>query len=190
MTDERKMKIYPDIASLMEAERYVEAALVREQSLLIVWGDSKDSCIERALEIQNQMMHPFVEGMKEVLGEKEKEKKEPTASVGRLYGEAYEDGPEGDDWLEENLPQPPRRPVLIQTLQTGITLAMLIAALGNGWRQIVIELLTDHNWMRLAFLIALPLQFWLALVSDVSLSANGEARSRGLSIDSSSSSLS
>ena len=157
------MKIYPDILSLVSVDRYMGAALVREQGLLIVWGETAESCIERASEVQSQILQPFVEGLNFMLPEKEK----VDVNINPINTQAHVDegGPEGEDWLEENLPEPPRRTILLQAVQTGLTIAILILALATGWKAIAIEIISDHNWTRLAFLAATPVQFWLALVS-------------------------
>lgn len=162
MTDERKMKIYPDILSLVDVDRYMEAALVREQCLLVVWGETAEACIARGREVQAQMMQPFIDAMDATATV---EKREPAVAVNEVSDDGFDSLPGSEDWLEENVTDPPRRPALIQPIQTGLTLALLIAAIGSGWRNVAIELLTDSNWIRLAFLLVTPLQMWLALVS-------------------------
>ena len=167
LTDDRKMKIYPDIASLIDVDRYMEAALVREQSMLIVWGDSAESCFARAREVQDQMMQPFIDGMNAFLEEQAPPptKKEPGVGVSEVSSEANEDVIPGSEFDAETMTEPPRRPVLIQSILTGATLFLITAALGTGWKNIVIELMVDHSYIRLAFILVVPLQFWLALVS-------------------------
>ena len=175
LTDDRKMKIYPDIASLIDVDRYMEAALVREQSMLVVWGDSKESCFERAQEVQDQMMQPFIDGMNAFLEEPAPPptKKEPIVGVSEISSsEANEEGIPGSEFDAETTTEPARRPVLIQSILTGATLFLIIAALGTGWKNIVVELMVDHSYIRLAFIFVVPLQFWLALVSRGFFSAN------------------
>lgn len=157
------MRIYPDIVSLLEVDRYMEAALVREPSMLVVWGETADSCIARAHEVEIQMMQPFLESMNP--HNIEKEKKEPVLQISEASDGSEEGSPVGDDWLEDNLAEPPRRPYLIQSTQVGLTLMLIIICLATGWRNVAIDLLTDGNWLRLAFLIVIGLQVWLALVS-------------------------
>ena len=71
---------------------------------------------------------------------------------------------EHGDMSQEDLTEKPRRIVLIQPILTGITLFLIIAALGSGWRELVVELVVDKSWLRLAFLLVVPLQIWLGLV--------------------------
>ena len=157
------MKIYPTIGAIVDADRYMEAALVREQGLLIVWGEDAESCISRARELSQQMIQPFIEAMNPI--NIEKDKAQARVAVSEVNSPTFAPGGFGEGWLEEASPEPARRPVLIQATQTGLTMLLLIVALGSGWQQISIELYSDQNWIRLAFLVVLPFQFWLALVS-------------------------
>lgn len=151
----------------------MEAALVREQSMLVVWGDNAESCIHKAQEVQDQMMQPFIDGMNQFL-EDSAEKKQPVVGVSELPSDNFDESAIGEENLEESLAEPPRRIVLIQATLTGVTLFLIIAALGTGWKQIVIELSVDHSFIRLAFLLCVPLQFWLALVRHCILDVNGQ----------------
>ena len=161
------MKIYPDIPSLIDADRYMEAALVREQSMLVVWGDSAESCFARAREVQDQMMQPFIDGMNAFLEEQASPptKKEPIVGVSEVSSMTNVEGNPTGDFNEEAMTEPPRRPILIQPTMTACTLFLVVAALGTGWKDLVVEVMVDHNYMRMALLLVVPLQIWLALVS-------------------------
>ncbi len=145
----------------------MEAALVREQAMLIIWGDSPESCVERAREVQEQMMQPFIDAMDEIPEEQAEPptKKEPVISVSEVSSETHADSDSAANANEESMTEPPRKPVLIQATLTGATLFLIIAALGAGWKNIVVELMVDHSYIRLAFIFVVPLQIWLALVS-------------------------
>lgn len=162
------MKVYPTIASLIDVDRYMEAALVREQSMLIVWGDSAESCFARAQEVQDQMMQPFFDGMNAFLEEQASAptKKDFVVGVSEVSSKSTEDGIAGSEFNEESVSERPRRPVLIQSYLTAATLFLITAALGTGWKNIVVELMVDHSYIRLAFIFVVPLQVWLALVSN------------------------
>ena len=162
------MKIYPSIASLIDVDRYMEAALVREQDMLIVWGETAETCFARAAEVQDQMMQPFFDGMNADWEEKASlpTKKNPVVGVSEVSSDTDRDATPGSDFMEEAAAEPPRRPVLIQSYLTAATLFLITAALGTGWKNIVVELMVDHSYIRLAFILVVPLQFWLALVSN------------------------
>ena len=133
----------------------MEIALVREPPMMLVWADDVEGCIARAELIQSQILQPFIAGM---LNGYEKLPDECVDEV------PFEDGPENDNWIEENVPEPPRRPYLIQSGQVALTLMLIIVCLAAGWRNLVIDIMTDHNYMRLAFLLVVGIQAWLALV--------------------------
>jgi hypothetical protein len=76
---------------------------------------------------------------------------------------------------EDGLTEAPRKVVLIQAVLCAITIILIIAALGSGWRQIAIQIMVDHNWVRLAFILVMPLQIWLALVRSSFKSVKGVA---------------
>ena len=75
-----------------------------------------------------------------------------------------EDAYSGDIDTEDNFQEPRRKIVLIQAVLTGLTLLLLVAAIGSGFRQIAIEIGIDHSYIRLAFIFAVRFQMWLALV--------------------------
>ena len=161
------MKIYPDIPSLLDADRYMEAALVREQSMLVVWGDSAEACFARAREVQDQIMQPFIDGMNAFMEEQAQTpmKKEPNIGVSEVSSVTNVDGNPTSEYNEEAMTQPLRRPILIQPIMTACTLFLVIAALGTGWKELVIEVMVDYSYIRMALLLVVPLQIWLALVS-------------------------
>lgn len=70
---------------------------------------------------------------------------------------------DGSD-VEEVLEEAPRRAVLIQPFLVGCTLLLTVAALGSGWRKVLVEILYDGSYMRCAFAIVVPIQLWLSLV--------------------------
>lgn len=90
------------------------------------------------------------------------EKSEKTSHVNTAT--ASLDETELDMSSEDLATEKPRKTVLIQAILTGITLLLIIAALGSGWRQIAIETFVDKSMMRLVFFAVVPLQIWLALV--------------------------
>lgn len=66
--------------------------------------------------------------------------------------------------LESGFEGQARPPMLWQPISVALSLMLVIAALGSGWRSIAIEIAHDHKWIRLAFVAAMPAQIWLSLV--------------------------
>lgn len=85
------------------------------------------------------------------------EKVKPQTGVTEVVG-AFEVDPEkGDADL--------KRPVMLwQCFHTALCILLTSAALGAGYRQLALEIMVDHNYIRLLFVLVLPAQVWLALV--------------------------
>ena len=157
--DNLRLQIVPDIEYIPRCQRSQGAAFCKNQDMLVVWGDSVDATEQRADKYLKQMVEVFSQGFGTYT---EKEKDNVTVKEMPLDGseDAY-----STDVDPEEMSSEPRRIVLIQAVLTGLTLLLLVAAIGTGFRQIAIEIGIDHSYIRLAFLIAVPFQMWLALVS-------------------------
>ena len=74
--------------------------------------------------------------------------------------EEYDDEPTEEEGQDDK----PREMVLWQSIYVALTLTLVVAALGSGWRKVAIEIIRDPNWIRLAFIAVFLPQFVLALV--------------------------
>ena len=149
-----RLQVIPDIEALPFCQKHQSAAFVASKQLLIVWEDDPKKLLERASYIQDTLMK-------------------------MIWGTALAEGPEGEkkgaiidiealDAIDEGAPGVPekrRRIVLTQAVLSAVTLILVIAAMGSGWRQIAIELVVDRNWVRIAFAACIIPQIWLSLVS-------------------------
>lgn len=159
-----RIQVLPDINYLPQCQKHHFAAFIQDPSLLIVWDDDPNHLLSRAQSIEDHLM-----GMIWNVGDQDNDRAgmvEPSktesgapsvqlkADVNPLSGKS-----------EESLVETPRKIVLIQPTLTAVVLTLILAAIGDGWREIAIELKTDHGWIRLAFLAVVPLQIWLGLVS-------------------------
>lgn len=158
--DNLRLQIVPDVEYIPRCQRSQGAAFCKNQDMLVVWGDSVDATEQRADKYLKQMVEVFSQGFG-AFSEKEKD----TVMVNEMPMDGSEDAYSGDVDPEETSPEPRRKIVLIQAVLSGLTLTLLIAAIGSGFRQIAIEIGIDHSYIRLAFCIVVPFQMWLALVS-------------------------
>ena len=126
---------------------------------MVIWADSVDSAEERANAYLEQIIDVFSQGVSEI-DSKFSNRDVIVEEVPVGSGECSEKSID----IECNPQEPARRPVLIQALLTAATLTLVIAAMGSGWRQVAMEIAIDKKYLRLAFLIAVPFQIWLALV--------------------------
>lgn len=152
-----RVQILPNIMCLANGQRHQNAAFIKDQAILIVWADSPHEVISRAEYIEAQMMEVFARGL---------DPYDEKSTAGILVTElpAGTEPTEEEIPREDGLPEGPRKIMLNQAILTAITLILIIAALGTGWKQMAIETAVDHSFLRLAFFIVVPLQIWLALV--------------------------
>ena len=157
LQDGLRLQILPNIAYLPTCQKHHFAAFIRDSSLLVAWDDSPKSLLARVSHIEEQLMAKIwqEDTSEEKTSEKTSHVNTATASL---------NGTELEMSQEDLLMEKPRKTVLIQAFLTGITLLLIIAALGSGWRQIAIETFVDKSMMRLVFIAVVPLQIWLALV--------------------------
>lgn len=159
LQDNLRLQILPSVEQVPYCQRSQGAAFCKNEDILVVWGDSVDAAEQRATSYLNQMVQVFSQSFS-TYAEREKDQ---NIMVKEMPADS-EDDVSGVVDVEDNDLEPPRRTVLIQAVLTGLTLILIIAAIGTGWRQIAIEIAIDKKMLRLAFIAVAPLQIWLALV--------------------------
>lgn len=108
-------------------------------------------------------MYVFSQGMSPYGEEVDEKKEEQSVNVVELpFDGSSADGSYGE---EKGYREKPRPIILTQAIMTGITLILVVGAMGSGWRQMAIEIAADQSYIRLALLVVVPIQVWLALVS-------------------------
>ena len=161
LQDGLRLQILPNITYLPTCQKHHFAAFIQDTSILVVWDDEPKHLLARADMIEKQLMAMIWDDNSNSAAYDEKMNKSQTV----LVSEVPQEGSDGEGGYEDLIVEKPRKLVLIQAVLCALTLMLLIAAIGSGWRQIVIELLVDHQVIRLAFAAVVPLQMWLALVS-------------------------
>jgi len=157
-----RLQILPNVSSLPECQKHHFAAFIQDATILVVWDDQPTHILTRAKDIEDQLMSVIWNDAPEA-------------------GERLSPGPGGKSTKQtkfhatdasvdvgehnERLSEGPRKTVLVQPVLTAITLVLIVAAIGTGVRRMMVEVKVDHSPMRLALLVAAPLQIWLALVS-------------------------
>lgn len=141
------LQVIPTIAYLPICQKHHSAAFVQDTASLVVWDDSPADAIARAAKIERQLIALISTHIN-------KDNLKPTTMVTE---KAIDDGE------EELLEEKPRRVALMHAVLSGLTLVLLMAAIGAGWRQVAIESAIDQKLLRLAFVAIVPLQMWLGL---------------------------
>lgn len=149
-----RLQVIPDIRDLPQCQKHQSAAFIAGQSMLVVWEDDPKRLLQRANYIQETLI-AMIWGNESAYPE-ENEKKDPQIEVAPVE--------EVGDVENQMADEKPRRIVLIQSFTCAATLICVLAAIGGGWRQIAIELVVDKNYIRIAFVLCVLPQIWLALV--------------------------
>jgi hypothetical protein len=150
-----RIQVLPDMSFLPRCQKHQFAAFIADRGVLVVWDDDPKKILGRIERFETALMK-MIWGNQSAYPEEDEKKEDVEAEV-----QEEECDPEKPGESK------PRKVMLLQALITAFTICMTIVVIGAGWREITIELMTDHNWMRLAFILAFVPQFWLALVSSI-----------------------
>ena len=149
LEDGRYLQILASYQDLPRARRLQYAAFIVEESLLVVWDDEPLNICDRALSIIKNMTS-MVHSNPQKSANNEKEVAVTILKVDEESGAI--------------VPQE-RRLVLLNSIYVAMTLALIVAVLGAGFREIAIEISVDHNMMRAVFVALTPVQVFFTLVS-------------------------
>lgn len=143
-----RIQILPTIEDLPRARKHQFAAFVASEALLVVWDDEALHLVQRAKAIESELMELVWK-----TGEPEDEEKKKDANIAVC---------EIDEESGEIIPE--KRGVHLQnTVLVALTLILIMASLGAGWRQLAIEVSTDGTMIRLALLALTPVQVFFTL---------------------------
>lgn len=149
-----RLQTLPDFSFLPQCQKHHFAAFIQDPAVLVVWDDQPTHILSRVKNIEDQLMSMIWNDSAEVDG-----------ILNRQTSVHIQDINNDADGHDEKMLEKPRRTVFLQSVLTAITLILVIIAIGNGLRRMIIEVKVDHNYFRLALLVVAPLQIWLALVS-------------------------
>ena len=160
-----RLQILPDVSFLPQCQKHHFAAFIQDSAVLLVWDDQPTHILNRIKDIESQLMSLIWNNTDE-----NDERPGPGASVeSKQQVTNHIQGVKGSTIKKDcGLSEGPRRLVFIQSILTALTLILITAAIGSGVRRMMIEVKVDHNYLRLALLIVVPLQVWLALVRNPS----------------------
>lgn len=149
-----RVQILPTIDDLPRARKHQFAAFIASEALLVVWDDDAMHLIQRAKAIESELMElVWKTGEPDDEEAAGAEKKGPNVAVVEI-----------DEESGAILPQ--NRPThLLNTILVAITLVLIVAVLGAGFRELAIEVAVDTNYIRLAFVCLTPIQVFFTLVS-------------------------
>lgn len=150
-----RVQVLPSIQALPRCQKHQFAAFIADEQMLVVWDDDPYHLIQRATDLEKQLL-------KMNWGSSQaEEEKEANASVLEFSSEISGEGGDLESAGDEARPTRFQAPVMVSC-----TIALLIAALGSGWRQLANEYKVDPKYglPRLALILLTPLQMFLSLV--------------------------
>jgi hypothetical protein len=149
-----RVQIIRTMADLPRCKLHHFAAFVEDIGMLVVWDDEAEQLLQRAVFLEAQLVLIIWGNGEEDSYETSDEK------PGHIHAVDLDPAQ-----LEEALAREHRPVMLWSAAMVMCTLALLIACIGLGWRWLVLEIMVDKNYIRLAFLAVAPLQVFVSLVS-------------------------
>lgn len=149
------VQVLSSIQELPRCQKHQFAAFIADQQALVVWDDDPYHLIQRAAALEKQLLR-----MNWGPGLADDEKASVTVT----------ELPTDSDLKDVESAQDEPRPTRFQApIMMSCTIALLIAALGLGWRQLASEYKVDPQYglPRLALVALTPLQAFLSLVGSL-----------------------
>lgn len=146
-----RLQVLPDMSYLPRCQKHHFAAFIADRGILVVWDDEPRHLLDRAQKIEQSLM--------EMIWDKDTgaddEKKEP--------GEVVVNEVDSEDDVELGYVAPPRPIVMWMPIISACTLCLAITAIGSGWEKVAREIFVDGSYIRIAFVLVIIPQIWLAL---------------------------
>ncbi|KAJ8609740.1 hypothetical protein MRB53_038977 [Persea americana] len=141
-----RLQVIPSMVFLPRCQKHQFAAFIADRGILVVWDDDPRHILERAASVEESLMH--------MIWNNDITENEKSAQVSVTTLDTVESGQKEPEQ---------RRIVLIMPILSACTLCLTTIALGSGWRAIAMETFIDGTYLRLAFILCLLPQVWLAL---------------------------
>ncbi|KAI9813297.1 MAG: hypothetical protein M1827_004239 [Pycnora praestabilis] len=158
LADGLRLQILPNMSYLPSCQKHHFAAFMADTSILVVWDDEPRHLLERAQNIEQQLMEMIWQDSSPY-NEKSSAAKDSSVYISEMPVDGSSDVVDA-----EKAPIHEKRKImLIQPFLTAFTLFLLIAALGAGWRQIALQVKIDGTYLRCALILYTPIQCFLSL---------------------------
>ena len=149
-----RLQLLPSVEYLPRCQKHHFGAFIQDQQILIVWDDETRHLLSRAATIERSLMDLIWSIDFETIDEK----KTPNISTVELNGGCITPSDMEEAVIDEKRPT-----LLLNPIIVGLTLALLVAALGLGWRNLAQEVAIDGKMIRLALLAVTPCQVFVSL---------------------------
>ena len=155
LTDDLRLQVLPSMAFLSSCKKHHFGAFIKDQQRLVVWDDDPKGVLKRAGHIVDSLVNMIWEQ-----AEPDTETEKPDAQR-RI--EVAERRTVTAEELEQGLTDDKRPTLLINPIMVGMTIMLLVTALGFGWRNLAQEVSVDNRYVRLAILTVTPCQVFVSL---------------------------
>ena len=145
-----QIQMLPSIRDLKLAQKHQCAAFIQEEAFLLVWDDDPNKLLERAADLEHQLVE--ISWRKATGVYPKNEKRRPSDVTTR-------------DVLLEAGGMDVRRPTYINSIICAMALILSLFVIGLGLKVIAQEITVDNNYARVAVIAFLPIQFIMSLVS-------------------------
>ncbi|KAI9670489.1 MAG: hypothetical protein M1817_004356 [Caeruleum heppii] len=158
-----KMQVLGQIQDLPRCQKHQFAAFLDDCETLLVWDDDPNHLLERVTHLEEQLLKLIWEGPGDSTDDESIEKPSKAAGTVVTANEVRDSSSSQD--VEKGLYDDDRPTRLISAVMVGLTLALLLATLGLGYRLLANEVKTDPSYgiPRLALVALFPIQAWLSL---------------------------
>jgi hypothetical protein len=146
-----RLQLLPDVSYLPRCQKHQFAAFISNPGLLVVWEDQPSRIINRVEKLELALVQMIWGTPAPGVNDDQQ-----TATIQDVTSEVES----GDESSESG-----RGIVLVQPVASAATLALAIAAIAAGWRQVALEIAVDRTFLRVAFLLSFLPQIWCSLVS-------------------------
>ncbi|KAF2708210.1 hypothetical protein K504DRAFT_434457 [Pleomassaria siparia CBS 279.74] len=147
-----RIQILPTLDDLPKARKNQCAAFLAAEALLVVWDDEPTNIIARARAIEDELMELVWK-----TGGPEEVEEDPNGKRGPAVVEVEIDAESGEA-------KPENRPThIMNAVLVSFTLLIIVVMLGLGFRQVAMEIMVDHGYVRIAFALLIPVQVFFTL---------------------------
>ncbi|KAI1483090.1 glycosyl transferase family group 2-domain-containing protein [Daldinia eschscholtzii] len=162
LSDGLRLQVLSSMNELPQCQRHHFAAFIQDLKIMVVWEDNPRKLIARAEALEIELLKT-IWGSKGGDDEQDEEK-------GEKNEEAEVSIFETD--LEDLYKEDQRRTKLSSACIVAVTLALCTTCMGLGLRALAFEVATDGSYVRLALIVVIPVEAWVAFFFFQSLVTN------------------
>ncbi|KAH9906612.1 glycosyl transferase family group 2-domain-containing protein [Xylariomycetidae sp. FL2044] len=155
LSNDLRLQVLPTMSELPKCQKHHFAAFIQSLQILVVWGDEPKEVLARAALIERQLINMFWNSAKPKAKNKIEEGGEKGKGV-EVNVEAVdlEAGKSKIDWRKNKLTNP---------LCVGLTLILCLTCMALGAKKLAFEVAVDGDYTRLALLVVIPIEIWVAM---------------------------